>query len=72
MWWRSRAGRLCQGHKEHRIRSVPGLEGTLKIISLQCCVMDKALRAVGIVPQGLALLTLCRSSCRLQPQKEML
>lgn len=70
MWQRSRAGRLCLGHKVHRIRSVDGPEGSLKVISFQCCVMDRALRAVGIMPQGLALLTLCYSSCRLHPQKQ--
>lgn len=62
---------LCQGllHKEHRIR-VAGLEATLKVITFQHHAMDRALRAVGIVPQ--ALLTLCCSSCSPQPQKQTL
>lgn len=62
---------LCQGllHKEHRIR-VAGLEATLKVIAVQHHASDRALRAVGIVPQ--ALLTLCCSSCSPQPQKQTL
>lgn len=62
---------LCQGllHKEHRMR-VAGLEGTLKVISFQCHAVDRALRAVGMVPQ--ALLTLCCSSCSPQPQRQTL
>lgn len=78
---RSGAGILCQGlvHKEHRIRMVE-LKRTLKVIYFQHCATYRAvgtqgtqvLRAVDIVPQGLALLTLCCFSCSLQPQKQTL
>lgn len=40
------------GHKEHRMRSMAGLEGTLKVISFQPCVMGRALRAVASCPKA--------------------